>query len=78
VDQMVISSGGAVTVGTDTAVAAALFQLESTTRGFLPPRMTTTQRTAITIAGGVATGLMVYDTSLDKLFVVEASSWVQK
>jgi hypothetical protein len=42
-----------------TSAASALFQVNSTTKGFLPPRMTSTQRTAIS---SPAVGLVVYQT----------------
>jgi hypothetical protein len=51
---------------TTSSVASALFQLSSTTKGFLPPRMTTTQKNAIATP---AAGLVVYDTTLAKLCV---------
>lgn len=41
---------------------SAVGQFDSTTKGFLPPRMTTTQRDAITLP---ATGLEVFDTTLN-------------
>jgi hypothetical protein len=47
-------------------VASAQVLIESTTKGFLPPRMTTTQKNAI---ASPAAGLMVYDTTLNKLCV---------
>ena len=47
-------------------------QVDSTTRGFLPPRMTTTQKNAIATP---AAGLVVYDTTLGKLCVRTASAW---
>jgi hypothetical protein len=47
-------------------------EINSTTQGFLPPRMTTTQKNAI--ATPVA-GLVVYDTTLNKLCVRTASAW---
>jgi hypothetical protein len=51
-------------VGSDKtlAVASAKMQVESTTQGFLPPRMTTTQKNAIATP---AAGLVVYDTDLN-------------
>jgi len=52
--------------------ASAIAQIDSLTRGFLPPRMTTTQKNAI---ASPATGLVVYDTTLNKLCVRTASSW---
>jgi len=54
------------TNGYDLAVASAILQADSTTRGFLPPRMTTTQKNAIATP---AAGLVVYDTTLAKLCV---------
>jgi hypothetical protein len=46
--------------------------IESTTQGFLPSRMTTTQKTSI--ASPVA-GLIVYDTTLNKLCVHNGTTW---
>jgi hypothetical protein len=46
--------------------ATSIFDLQSTTKGFLPPRMTTTQKNAI---ASPAAGLVVYDTTLAKLCV---------
>jgi hypothetical protein len=58
---------GATTLGAQAAAAAsAMLDIRSTTRGFLPPRMTTTQKNAIATP---AAGLMVYDTTLAKLCV---------
>ena len=54
-------------------VSTAILQADSTTKGFLPPRMTTGQRTGIT---SPAAGLMVYDTSLNKLYVF-TTGWEQ-
>jgi len=52
--------------------ASAMLQVDTTTQGFLPPRMTTTQKNAI---ASPAAGLMVYDTTLKKLCVRTASAW---
>jgi hypothetical protein len=52
--------------------SSAQLQVDSTTKGFLPPRMTTTQKTAISTP---ATGLVVYDTTLNKLSVYTGSAW---
>jgi hypothetical protein len=51
---------------------SALINMESTTKGFLPPRMTTTQKNAI---ASPATGLVVFDSTLNKLCVRGASAW---
>jgi hypothetical protein len=52
--------------------ASAILQADSTTRGFLPPRMTTTQKNAISTP---ASGLVVYDSTLNKLAVYTGSAW---
>jgi hypothetical protein len=56
---------------TTAAVVSALLEMESTTKGFLPPRMTTTQKNAIT----AATGLVLYDTTTNKLQCWNGSTW---
>jgi hypothetical protein len=52
--------------------ASAQLQVDSTTKGFLPPRMTTTQKNAIS---SPASGLMVYDTDTNKLCCYNGTSW---
>ena len=52
--------------------ASAMLEVQSTTKGFLPPRMTTAQKNAILTP---AAGLMVYDTDLNKLCVRTAAAW---
>lgn len=47
--------------------------INSTTRGFLPPRMTTTQKNAI---ASPAAGLMVYDTTLNVISYYNGSMWI--
>jgi hypothetical protein len=63
---------GAIGIGVTSPDAAAALQINSTTQGFLPPRMTTAQRDAITTPPA---GLMIYNTSTNKLNVRTASSW---
>jgi nitrogen fixation protein len=58
--------------GVFTMDPSALLQGNSTTQGFLPPRMTTTQKNAIV---SPASGLVIYDTTLNKLCVRGASAW---
>jgi hypothetical protein len=62
----VIVDAGSFAVGTTTPSSKALVDLTSTTKGFLPPRMTTAQRDAIT---SVPAGLMIYNTTTNKLNV---------
>ena len=59
--------------GTATPVASAIVECASTTQGFLPPRMTTTQRDAIS---SPAAGLIIYNTSTNKLNVY-TTAWEQ-
>ena len=56
------STNSQIAVGTAPADASAAFAVNSTTKGFLPPRMTTTQRDAIT---SPATGLTVFNTTVN-------------
>lgn len=51
---------------------SAQISIASTTKGFLPPRMTSAQKTAIATP---ATGLVVYDTTLNKLCVYTGAAW---
>jgi hypothetical protein len=67
-----ILATGVIGVGTASPNSAAQLDVSSTTRGFLPPRMTTTQRDAIT---SPPAGLMIYNTTTNKLNVRTASSW---
>ena len=52
---------------------SASVQIDSTTKGFLPPRMTTTQKNAI---ASPAAGLMVYDTTLNVISYYNGSMWI--
>jgi len=62
---------GALSIGVTTANASALLQVDSTTQGVLFPRMTTTQKNAIS---SPATGLVIFDTTLGKLCVY-STTW---
>jgi hypothetical protein len=60
-------------VGSGTKSASASLQSDSTTQGFLPPRMTNTQRTNIV---SPAIGLMVYCTdSIEGLYIYKSTGW---
>lgn len=65
-------TGGALGIGTSSPAASSLLDLTSTTKGLLPPRMTATQRNAIS---SPATGLLVYGTSGNKLYLYNGTSW---
>jgi hypothetical protein len=62
---------GALGIG-ESPVASAILDVASTTQGFLPPRMTTTQRTAIS---SPAEGLQVYDLTVHQLYMWNGGSW---
>ena len=66
----VTSTGMAI--GTAAPNAKASLDVQSTTQGFLPPRMTTTQRDAIT---SVPAGLMIYNTTTNKINFYNGSAW---
>ena len=53
--------------------SSACLQADSTSRGFLPPRMTTAQKLAI---GTPANGLMVFDTSLNQMSYYNGVTWI--
>jgi hypothetical protein len=65
-----------VGIGTSTPAASAALELSATDKGFLPPRMTEAQRTAI---ASPATGLMVYQTDgTTGLYVYSGSKWLHQ
>jgi hypothetical protein len=68
----IFGTTGNVLIGSAADVASSILTVESTTKGFLPPRMTTTQKNAI---ASPATGLVVYDTTLNKLAVYTGAAW---
>ena len=65
---------GAAILGGSGPVASALLQLDSTTRGFLPPRMTEVQRDAIS---SPATGLLIDNIDNDRLERFNGVDWGQ-
>lgn len=60
-------------IGSTTAFPSAQLAVTSTTRGFLPPRMTSTQKSAISTP---ATGLVIYQTdSTEGLYQYKSTGW---
>jgi hypothetical protein len=53
--------------------ASAILELSSTTKGFLPPQMTTAQKNAIS---SPANGLIVYDTDLVRPCFFNGATWI--
>lgn len=67
------ATGTSLALGS-TLNASSIVDLTSTTKGFLPPRMTSTQRDAI---GTPATGLQIFNTDSGKNNVYNGTSWVE-
>lgn len=61
-----------VGIGTPTPNSSSILDITSTTKGFLPPRMTTLQKNAI---ASPSIGLTLYDTDNNSLEVYNGSSW---
>jgi len=59
-------------MGDTSPVTDAQLALNSTTKAFLPPRMTTTQRNALTATNG----MVIYNTTNNQLECYENGSWV--
>ena len=71
---LTLHNSGNASIGSEaTEVTSAILNVPSTTKGFLPPRMTTTQKNAIATP---ATGLMVYDTTLNLISVYNGTTWI--
>lgn len=70
-ERMRITNDGSVGVG-GTPLTSAKFQIDSTTQGFLLPRMASVQRLAIVAP---VAGLMVYDTDLGCRCVYAGTHW---
>jgi hypothetical protein len=75
---LVITNGlwGQVGIGTVAPDASSMFDVVSTSKGMLTPRMTTAQKQAIT---SPANGLVVYDTDLKSFCFYDTSSvsWIK-
>jgi len=75
IDSQIFDNGTSVGIGTSSPDASAVFELSATTKGFLPPRMTESERLAIS---SPSIGLMVYQTDEpDGVYVYKAAGWVQ-
>jgi len=67
-----IHLNSSVGIGTAFPNANALLEIATTTKAFLPPRMTTTQKNAIPTP---VAGMVVYDSTLNKLCVRGTTAW---
>ena len=70
--KMTIDNAGNVGIGTTSPSASALLDMNSTTKGFLMPRMTTAQRSAI---ASPALGLSVFDTDTKTIWAYDGTAW---
>ena len=71
--QLALATTGNLLIGTTTDIASSKLTIESTTQGFLPPRMTNAQRIAIATP---AVGLMVYCTDVvEGLYINKSTGW---
>lgn len=78
-----IETSAQVGIGTTTPNANSMLDITTTTKGMLPPRMTTTERTALGTALTTSdlaadAGMLVYDTSLEDYYYWDATTdaWV--
>ena len=70
----IAATAQSVGINADGSVAntTAMLDVSSTTKGFLPPRMTTTQRDGISLP---ATGLVIFNTTTNGLEVKSSTGW---
>jgi alpha-tubulin suppressor-like RCC1 family protein len=61
-------------IGTDIPESSAVLDVTSTTKGFLPPRLTTDQRSSIN-GGNIAAGLTVYNTDIKCIEFYTGTEW---
>ena len=67
-----VLNNGNVNIGSFTNIESALLVLNSTSKGFLPPRMTTVERNAII---SPVAGLIVYNTTDNKHYGFNGTTW---
>jgi hypothetical protein len=71
----IFDNGNSVGIGVTSPNSSAILELSATTKGFLPPRMTESERLAIS---SPTIGLMVYQTDEpDGVYVYKAAGWIQ-
>ncbi|MBL7137255.1 MAG: fibrobacter succinogenes major paralogous domain-containing protein [Bacteroidales bacterium] len=68
-----IYDNGSVAIGTQTPDPSAAFEINSSDKGFLPPRLTTAERDAITSSPA---GLMLFNTDYNDFQYFNGSDWI--
>lgn len=71
-ERMRVTRTGQVSINQPVPNASAILQIDSTTQGFLPPRMTSAQRIAI---AAPVPGLQVFDTDLACVAAYSGATW---
>jgi hypothetical protein len=71
---MVLGNNVNVGIGTSTPAPTSLLELSSNSKGLLIPRMSTDERNLIS---SPATGLLVYDNSLNSFYYHNGSAWTE-
>ncbi|MCK5833965.1 hypothetical protein KAH81_09900 [bacterium] len=72
-NHLIVRGDGNVGIGTALPNAAAILDVSSTTKGFLPPRMTCVQRDAIS---SPPEGLMIYNTVTNTIDYYDGADWM--
>ncbi len=72
VDHITIKSDGKIGIGTTDPATSAILELSATDKAFLLPRLTTTQRDALTATNG----MVIYNTTNNRIEAYENGSWV--
>ena len=67
-----IFTGGNVGIGTSSPDANAILDVVSTTKAFMPPRMTTAQKNAV---ASPTAGMVVYDTDMKGISFYNGTAW---